>query len=305
MLFRSPGDYIFTEVSAPEGFIIDTTPLPFSIEAEVEGEPVLITIGDVVNYQGEILLTKVDENENLLEGAVFELRDAVGNLLRDDLISDEEGIVTVDRLAPGDYVLREIKAPTGYILNTTPIAFTIAEGMAGQPDILSLGHFTNYQGSGGVMKVDENGNPLADAEFSVFDADGNAVLTGLVSDEEGRIVIEDLAPGKYTLVETKAPAGYVLTEEVYSFEVAAEAEGKPVEFLLTVTNALEPVEPGDPEKPVDPEEPSEPEDSETPSDPEDPDLPGTGEAPIYTALALSLITVGLGISFYRRRRFSE
>ena len=41
------------------------------------------------------------------------------------LTSDEEGKITVKGLAPGTYYFEEIKAPTGYILNSEPVEFTI------------------------------------------------------------------------------------------------------------------------------------------------------------------------------------
>ncbi|MBO3405547.1 SpaA isopeptide-forming pilin-related protein, partial [Clostridium perfringens] len=118
---------------------LNTNPdLPYQslIRAELEDKftekPYEISIdGNFVPSQdiGKVVLTKKDsKNGNLLEGAVFNLQDQQGNNIRTNLITDENGQIILNDLAPGDYQFVETKAPNGYELDTTPVKFTIVVG---------------------------------------------------------------------------------------------------------------------------------------------------------------------------------
>ncbi|WP_242983963.1 isopeptide-forming domain-containing fimbrial protein, partial [Clostridium perfringens] len=92
-----------------------------------------------------------------------------------------------------------------------------------------------------VIKTDENGKvtnikreeqeelgnkvegPLPGAEFKLTPKNGTPgeVLTA-TSDENGRLKFTGLATGEYELVETKAPEGYALNNEVQNVKIAAE-----------------------------------------------------------------------------------
>ena len=71
-----------------------------------------------------------------------------------------------------------------------------------------------------VAKVDQNGNLLAGAEFALLDKDANFLQTA-VSDENGIATFHMLASGEYTVQETKAPAGYLLSREAFALTIDA------------------------------------------------------------------------------------
>ena len=74
----------------------------------------------------EVRLAKKDrQTGQLLAGAVFELQDEKGHVLKEQLITDQSGILLIKGLKTGDYQLVETKAPTGYQLDQTPVKFTI------------------------------------------------------------------------------------------------------------------------------------------------------------------------------------
>ncbi|MFC6808150.1 SpaA isopeptide-forming pilin-related protein [Lactococcus lactis subsp. hordniae] len=225
----APGDYSFVETQAPSGYILNTTPANFNISSEEEGEQkVVIASDNFINYQGSAELIKHDSNGQALEGAVFKVIDADGKTVKEGLTSDKDGKVLIDNLAPGDYSFVETQAPTGYILNTSQVDFTISAKEEGQPHVVvASDNFINYQGSAELIKHDSKGNSLSGAVFKVIDVDGQAVKENLVSDKEGKVLIKDLVPGKYSFVETQAPTGYILNTSQVDFTISGKEEGQP------------------------------------------------------------------------------
>lgn len=222
-----PGLYQFTEIEAPTGYLLDTTPKRFIVTQNTSGQ-----IHDVhvkmLNYQGSAELIKKDQAGNPLAGAEFSVLDTTGQAVREHVVSDANGKVTVTDLAPGKYQFVETKAPAGYLLNTEPSAFTIAASDRGKPaTVIATANFVNYQGAAKLIKKDVNGPLLSGATFKVLDAKGQTIQTGLTTNNQGEIVAEHLAPGKYRFVETKAPTGYLLNTTPVPFEIAEKNAGKP------------------------------------------------------------------------------
>ncbi len=222
-----PGLYQFTEIEAPTGYLLDTTPKRFIVTQNTSGQ-----IHDVhvkmLNYQGSAELIKKDQAGNPLAGAEFSVLDTTGQAVREHLVSDANGKVTVTDLAPGKYQFVETKAPAGYLLNTEPSAFTIAASDRGKPaTVIATANFVNYQGAAKLIKKDVNGHLLSGATFKVLDAKGQTIQTGLTTNSQGKIIAEHLAPGKYRFVETKAPTGYLLNTAPVPFEIAEKNAGKP------------------------------------------------------------------------------
>ena len=76
--------------------------------------------------KGGVELTKVDDADGTtLEGAVFNIVDMKGTVIRENLTTNSQGKISVSNLRPGDYQFAETKAPKHYDLNKEPIPFTI------------------------------------------------------------------------------------------------------------------------------------------------------------------------------------
>ncbi|MDT2806392.1 SpaA isopeptide-forming pilin-related protein [Vagococcus lutrae] len=220
----APGTYYFKETQAPTGYQLNDTPIAFTIEKEAKGEPVVVDAGQLTNYQGKVVLTKVNEAKDALANAIFSLYTEAGEEVAKDLTTDENGQLTVDHLAPGKYYFEETQAPTGYLLNQEKLAFEITEKSA-EKEVVAV-TFTNYQGSAKLQKVNQLGEALADAVFEVVDEAGTVVADNLVSNEQGEVVVTGLAPGVYHFKETQAPVGYKLNESLSApFEIPNEATG--------------------------------------------------------------------------------
>ena len=148
------GDYELTEVIPPNGYVLNTTPVSFSIDGNTP--EVIIRLSDKpekgkisVLKRGEMFSSvEVSENRYVpvyskkgLKGAEFEVSAAEdiytadGTLriskgaLADTLVTDESGETVSKELYPGKYLLREISAPEGYIINAKPCEITVVSGV--------------------------------------------------------------------------------------------------------------------------------------------------------------------------------
>ena len=222
-----PGWYVLTETKAPNGYIISS---PASRNIEVK-EFVSTQVTWENGQNATLTITKRDkETEEPLYGATFEVR-TMGGDVAETLTTDVTGNATTDRLSPGWYRVVEVKAPDGYILNTEEQTVEIKENT---PATLN---FYNTSAKGiTIHKVDAVTKlPLAGAVFEIRDA-GNKLIEDYTTDASGTINTKALEPGYYTVVETKAPDGYVLDSTPHQIEVE---EGK--QSVITIDNYPETV----------------------------------------------------------------
>lgn len=216
------GQYTIVETKAPEGYEISGETKSITITGD-EKEPVIVQVDNTL-ITGSVELTKTDEKDEaiLLAGAEFKLLDSDGNVIQENIVTDANGKILINNLKPGEYSFVETKAPAGYLLDETPIHFTIDKA---QSKVLNLS-VTNKKDTGSVLltKVDKDDQKtvLSGAEFKLLDANGKEIETNLVTNEDGEIMVKDLAPGKYAFVETKAPKGYKLDETPVEFTIEKE-----------------------------------------------------------------------------------
>ncbi|EXJ23772.1 Collagen adhesion protein [Alkalibacterium sp. AK22] len=234
----SPGDYLLIEVSAPEGYLINTQSIEFTVSSAADGEPDTLVLDDFVNYQSEAVLVKTDARGAVLEGAVFSLEDSSGSVIQTGLTSNEAGEVYVSDLSPGSYNLVETESVDGYILDDSPISFAVGDGMEGQPELIELGDWINYKGSFELTKTDGSNQVVPHAVFELYDQENQLVLGELITDSSGKILVEDLAPGDYYLIETQAPEGYQLDSTPIELSIPVTFRGKPERIAVQAINEI-------------------------------------------------------------------
>ena len=252
------GTYRFVEVSAPEGYELETQPVEFSLAEDTPGLAVAVTALNAKSpVLGKAVLTKVDADDATvkLPGAVFKLEQR----LADDtwatvpgngaLTTDGQGAVEVADLPVGDYRFVETAAPEGYVLDETPREFSI-DAAAPAPVVVNL-TAENAKvppvGSVTLAKVDADDAsvllPGAVFKLEAQQADGSwetvAGSERLTSDGNGKIEVADLPLGSYRFVELEAPESYELATESFPFALTADTPN--LAAAVTATNAKTPV----------------------------------------------------------------
>ncbi|MGN7312420.1 SpaA isopeptide-forming pilin-related protein [Alkalicoccobacillus gibsonii] len=230
-----PGEYEVVEIKAPFGYILDRTPVKVTVERSQEEGAQLVKSNTLT--PGSAVLVKTDSKDSsiLLEGATFSLLNEKGTVLATDLKTDQDGQLKVDNLPPGDYQFVETDAPTYYVLDKTPIIFTIEKGQELNAQVTTTN--TLQPGSVILTKLDEDNEDvtLSGAVFQLINEQGDTIKDNLISDDNGRVIVEDLTPGKYYFAETKAPDHYEVSDQRY--EVIIE-KGQTEPLFITATNSL-------------------------------------------------------------------
>ena len=126
-------------------------------------------------------------------------------------------------------------------MDATPVPFTIERGQTEAVQVKMDNTLT--PGSVVLTKVDDKtGEALKGAEFELQDKDGKKLQEGLVTDDKGQIKVDNLAPGDYQFVETKAPKDYQLDQTPVKF-IINRGQTEAVQVKMTNKRVIPPVDP--------------------------------------------------------------
>ncbi|MEB5654990.1 MULTISPECIES: SpaA isopeptide-forming pilin-related protein [Bacillus] len=168
-----------------------------------------------VNWEaaGSLKIKKVGESGEVLAGAVFEVFNA-NNESVGKITTGADGTAELNNLPIGTYTVKEIKAPTGYVLGDKPQTIEVKTGETGAVQIVN----NKAKGNIEIKKLSDSGKVLPNVEFTVFTEDGKEVKKA-VTNENGIAKVEGLTFGKYYFLETKTPNGYIGNKTKYPFEI--------------------------------------------------------------------------------------
>lgn len=218
------------------------------------------------NFESYLKVVKLDKETGKripYEGAAFEIYDSNNHRITmqytypqvtsiHTFYTNKEGyLITPEKLPYGDYTLKEVQAPYGYVLDDTPIPFVISQENAstdtgvtvvkvkakdmaqkGVINITKTGEiFSSVEENKGVYTPKYSVGNLKGAVFEVYAAEDITTLDGTVRYEQGTLVdtittdddgvakSKELYLGKYTVIEKTAPNGYVHNSTKYDVEL--------------------------------------------------------------------------------------
>ena len=216
-----------TELQAPSGYHLNEK--VFTAELE-ENQTVTVTIPDKV--KPGLIIRKVDaETGEPLAGAVFTVTRADGSLIG-EYLSDANGMMVIENLPEGTYIIEEIQPPEGYLLDgenskkTVNLSFENSQEVVfrdfAKPKLL-------------IRKIDvDTGEPLEGAVIRVARR-GSSEYTEVTTGKDGTALLEGLEEGWYQVQEIRSPEGYILDSTVHDVELIA---GQTATVVLT--NSKEP-----------------------------------------------------------------
>ena len=232
------GSFYLKELSTDSHYLLNGETFPFTFEY---GGPSLAVVeiaandGEAISNElirGEIRGMKTDENGTGLSGAVIglfqsdETEFTAENALA-TATSAEDGAFSFSNVPFGNWVLKELESPEGFILSDEIIPVTVEED--GQVVEISFANEQIY-GDLRLTKVDKDypDNKLAGAEFEVYrDTNGNKeldegdeLLGKLEETSTGIYEMSHILYGGVFVKETKAPEGFLLDENAYYVEIA-------------------------------------------------------------------------------------
>ena len=208
------GNYYLKEITAPSGYVIDNTKHNFSITLT---NPNITLILNNNRVKGSVTISKSDsENGSKLSNAKFEVYNS-SNKLVCSITTNANGAGGCTNLELGSYTLKEVKAPTGYKLNSKVHSFTIST-----TNVNITLNLTNerIKGNVNIIKSDiEDASKLSNAKFEVYNSSSNLICT-IITNTNGAGSCSNLELGNYTLKEIEAPTGYILDSKVHNFTIS-------------------------------------------------------------------------------------
>ena len=237
------GDYQLEEVDQLiDGYLWNSEPLKFSINenSDIKSTDDFDAIMEIrfsnQEVKGKIEIQKTGEQVVIEDGKftyvevplpniTFGLYDAEGNLI-DTYTTDEQGRIVIEDLKLGNYVLKELKTDDKYVLDEKE--YNIELKYKDQYTAVVTETFTlkNYlkKGTLDFSKKDlTTGKEIPNVKLEVYTENDELIYSG-ITDENGKITIEDLFVGKFYIVETEPATGYKLSDEKVYFEIKENGE---------------------------------------------------------------------------------
>ena len=209
------GTYYYKEISAPDGYIVDSTMKEFKITEENKIAKETVTNKKI---RGTLEITKLDDSRVAIEGVKFNILASDKKTVIETLTTDKSGYATTKKLDKGTYYYQEIEVPDGYVKDDEIFEFQINK----QNEVVKREVINKrITGNLNVIKVDDNNTPIKGVKFEIYDANKNKVDT-ITTDENGKATSKDLQIGTYTYKEVSVPKGYVIDENEYEFAVTSK-----------------------------------------------------------------------------------
>ena len=268
------GNYKLIETESPQGYLLDKDGLDFTIGDDTYYSyttygPFITVYYKNTPIKGQIEISKSGElfeieNNNFnyngkksLEGIVYniyaeeDIKSSDGNYIyynKGDLVgtmtTDKNGYAISEKLPLGKYIVKEVQTDDEYVLDETEYHIELTEVDNLTPIVYDSLEMTNILKKGKIefTKIDlVNGDVIPNTIIEIYTENNELIFTG-TTDENGKVVVDNLKVGKYYILEKEAATGYVITDEKVYFEikdngeiVKAEMKNKPITGTVEIT----------------------------------------------------------------------
>lgn len=235
------GTYYVQEIQAPTGYVLDSSVRQVTLEW---GKTTVLELKNTP--KGSLRIQKIDSvTGKPLYNATFNIYDSKNNLLGEYTTDNAGMIIFTGQITAGKYILKEVKAPSGYVLDSTPITITVKSGETTEITIKNTPETGNIR----IVKVssdynditkDKKGALLKGAVFEIYNEAGD-VVDRITTGEDGVAKSKDLPLGKYAIKEITSPKHYMTDGKPFYAElkvagdlVKFEVENTPTDISTTI-----------------------------------------------------------------------
>lgn len=217
------GSYCIEEIASSQNHLVNHNPECFDVKYVDQYHDNYSVFFSVQNYlpKGNFELTKIDLTT---KSPIKDVKIALYNE-QDELLysgtTDELGHIYLANIPIGKYYYREYAAPKGYVIDTEKHYFQLTEDKETVKETLTNKYIS---GTFEFIKMDyASGTPLPDTLIEIYNEQDELLYTEKTN-EEGKIIIENIPYGQYYYQETKAPEGYILNPTKFFFEINYDNE---------------------------------------------------------------------------------
>ena len=194
-----------------QNYMVDTdptTPLALTAYSNYTDTP------EEIPTETSLKIIKYEEGTTIpLRGALFEVVDPEGTSVG-TFTTNSKGQIVIPLTLAGNYTVYEREAPNGYLLSEEP-----AQNVKVEYGRQATVTFENAPyGNLLVRKFSDSGMQLPGAVVRIEHIESGAVYTG-ETNFAGVAVFNEIEPGAYRITEIAAPAGYIMSDEVYNTTV--------------------------------------------------------------------------------------
>ena len=207
------GKYTIVEKTAPTGY----NKIDKEIEVTIDKKsPLIIEVKVSNDPLKSIAIAAINSDDNyMFAGARLTIRNSNGDVIKE--ITTDSVRTVISNLTYGTYTIGEEEAPEGYERISEPITFTI-DANSNEETLIDIMHKPVYAVK--IYKLDgASMQPIAGAELEIRDSNGEVVKT--ITSTDDYVLVDGLTKGIYTISETKAPKGYVLSSTSETFEITS------------------------------------------------------------------------------------
>lgn len=218
------GKYKVVEVETQEDYVLDETEYFVELTEKDNKTAIVYSSLELTNNlkKAKVEITKTDlVNGKVIPNTILEIYTE-----NDELIftgkTDKEGKIVIDELKLGKYYILEKEASTGYVITDEKVYFELkANGEIVKAEMKNKPITSTVE----ITKIDiSTSEPLLNTLIEVYNAENDELIYSGRTNEEGKIIIEELRYGKYYFIEKEAPEGYELNSEKMYFEVLEDGE---------------------------------------------------------------------------------
>lgn len=199
------GTYLVHQETAPNGYIL---PITYQWATVNTGNDTIVHFTNQ-KISGLVIQALEESTHRGIPGAVFEIYNQNDKLVATKT-SDSTGVIYLDDMEPGTYLVKEITIPNGYTARTTTQTVTITTY-----DPTTINFYHTIESTLTINLTDAlTGVVLSGGHYRVTTENGDYV-GDYTTNSAGQIVLPSLEAGVYVVTMTEAPSGYIIDNKPY------------------------------------------------------------------------------------------